>query len=148
MKPRILRLPIAGLTALLIAACGSDRPAATGKQPAPDPVDPVTLSFQADPVSGEAGTVFMLSWETTGAEGCSASGAWTGTRPATGSEAVSPAAGTHDHTLECTGPGGTERRTVTIVVTAVPDPSDPFAESKAEFERLRELEARTETGSP
>jgi fibronectin type 3 domain-containing protein len=52
---------------------------------------------------GESATLF---WEFQGATSCEASGGWSGPRPTTGSEVVSPASST-SYQLGCTGPGGT-----------------------------------------
>ena len=54
-----------------------------------------------------AGNSTTLAWSSTDATGCTASGAWSGAKSASGNETVTPAAlGTADYTLTCTGAGG------------------------------------------
>jgi len=72
--------------------------------PAPPP--PVTISVS--PTSIAAGSSATLTWSSTGATSCAASGAWSGTQPGSGTQSVTSAAvGTYTYTLTCTGAGGT-----------------------------------------
>jgi outer membrane protein assembly factor BamB len=76
----------------------------------------VTLS--AAPETVGAGQATTLTWSSTQASGCVASGAWSGAKAASGSEEVTaPALGTHDFSLSCSNPGaaGTDSATVTAV---------------------------------
>jgi peptidoglycan hydrolase-like protein with peptidoglycan-binding domain len=60
-----------------------------------------------------------LSWRTSDATTCTASGGWSGDKPTTGSQLVSPAS-TTTYTLTCSGPGGSTTATVTVTVSTVP----------------------------
>ena len=54
-----------------------------------------------------AGNSTTLTWSSTDATGCTASGAWNGAKSASGTETVTLAAvGSANFTLTCTGPGG------------------------------------------
>src|SRR5690606_32995216 len=44
-----------------------------------------TLNLSATPTTVESGGVSTIAWTSTGATGCTASGAWNGTRPTSGS---------------------------------------------------------------
>ena len=76
-----------------------------------------TLAFSGTaPMVGEATT---LSWSTTGATSCSASGSWSGSEPLSGSLMVTPtAAGSFTYTLSCSGAGGSTSKSVTLTVGA------------------------------
>jgi 6-phosphogluconolactonase (cycloisomerase 2 family) len=53
------------------------------------------------------GSATTLTWSSTNATGCTASGAWSGAKPPSGTETVTPAAlGASSYTLSCTGAGG------------------------------------------
>lgn len=67
-------------------------------------------------VLGESAT---LSWSSTNASSCKASGAWSGAEAVKGSLGVTPtAASTLSYTLACTGGGGTANAVATLVTSA------------------------------
>jgi len=78
-----------------------------------------TLTFTVTPTSVVAGNNAALGWSSTNTSSCTASGAWTGSKALSGNLQVTPAAGTYLYTLECTGPGGSISRSVTLTVTPV-----------------------------
>jgi hypothetical protein len=84
---------------------------------------PPQVSLVADPMAvGYEGTS-TLSWFTTYAESCTAHGAWSGTKPTAGTEAIGPLTKTRKFALKCTGPGGIVKRWIKVVVgspTAAP----------------------------
>lgn len=95
-----------------------------GAAPPPPPV--VTLN--ASPASVAAGARSTLSWTSEHATGCTASGAWAGNKPATGSEQTPALNASSSFTLACTGAGGTTERSVTVIVTeggGNPQPEPP-----------------------
>jgi hypothetical protein len=62
-----------------------------------------------------------LSWTTSNAAACTASGNWAGSKATNGSEAISNlAAGTYAYTLTCTNPSGSASDTVTANVYGAP----------------------------
>lgn len=85
--------------------------------PAPRP----TVSLDAAPASVAAGSQATLSWTTTNASSCTASGAWSGGKAISGSEDVGPINANSTYTLQCTGPGGT--RSDSVTVTLAPEPT-------------------------
>ena len=85
----------------------------TATTPAP------TVSLSANPLSITAGSSSVLTWSSTNATSCTASGGtFTGTKAASGTQSVSPTANT-TYSLSCTGAGGTASKSVTVTVTAV-----------------------------
>jgi len=83
------------------------------------PAPQVTVSLSQTTVTvGESAT---LSWAATDAEGCTASGAWSGTELTSGTLPLTPAAaGTLTYTLSCTGTGGSAAGSATLTVDAAP----------------------------
>jgi hypothetical protein len=82
--------------------------------PAPAP----TVSIAVSPASIAAGTPATLTWSSSGATACAASGAWSGTEATSGTQTVTPASsGTFSYTLTCTGNGGSASATATLAAT-------------------------------
>ena len=64
---------------------------------------------------------YTLSWTTTNAAACSASGSWSGAQSTNSSQAYgSVAAGTYTYTLTCTNPSGSASDSVTVYVLPPP----------------------------
>ena len=83
--------------------------------PAPAP----TITITATPSTVAAGTSFTISWSTTDASTCTASGAWSGSQATSGSVFMSEAAaGSYTYTLSCTGTGGSTEESATEVVNS------------------------------
>lgn len=80
------------------------------------PAPAVNLSVSPAAVSPN-GTA-MITWSTTNATSCSATGGWNGTRPVSGTETSAALAGDTTFTLSCTGTGGSSSRSATVTVTA------------------------------
>lgn len=79
-----------------------------------------TISFTVAPDSIATGESALLSWTTTDATTCAASGAWSGEVPtsSTGvSTGVVATAGTYTYTLTCEGEDGTATADATLTVT-------------------------------
>jgi len=89
----------------------TSNPVTVGGSPAP------TLTFTATPATIAPGQSSTLSWTTTNATSCTASGGWSGTKPTSGSQVVSPAS-TTTYTLNCQGPGGSVVESVTVTVSS------------------------------
>ncbi len=92
---------------------------------------PPTVTLQATPASVGLGGSATLTWDSTAATGCLASGGWSGSRGSSGSETTGALTASTSHTLTCTGPGGTAARTVTVVVTGPPAPVVSLAANPA-----------------
>lgn len=88
------------------------------------PFSEPTVMLFANPLSvspGEGTATTTLTWSSTNATSCTASGSkWTGSKALSGSEVVTPTA-TTTYQLSCTGPGGTATDDVTV--NFVPSPT-------------------------
>lgn len=113
----------------VLAACGSK----TNEQDdGPTPPSAPTVSLTASPTTVALGAATTLTWSSTSATSCVATGAWTGTRGTSGSEASTPdAVGPAAYTLTCSGPGGSASATATVPVTAAPVPAPTVSLSAA-----------------
>ena len=85
---------------------------------APPPTNPApTLTLSASPTSVAAGGSSNLSWSSTEASSCVASGGWSGQRATSGTASTGALTSpTNTFSLECTGPGGTISRSATVTV--------------------------------
>ena len=90
------------------------------------PATPPTISLTASANSITVGQSSTLSWSSTNATACSASGAWTGAKSLAGTQVVSPTASS-TYTLTCTGAGGTATQSVVVGVGTTP-PAGQFAQ--------------------
>ncbi len=82
-----------------------------------------TASITASPSVITLGSTTALTWSSTNATSCTASGAWSGTQATSGSVTETPTAtGTATYTLVCTGAGGSANASATVTVNAAPLP--------------------------
>lgn len=94
--------------------------------PAPPPLPVATLS--ASVASTTTGQTFTLSWSSTDATSCTASGGatgdgWTGAIALSGTLGISAgAAGRYTYAIACTGPGGTAQAHADVTVNSPPPP--------------------------
>ena len=101
-------IPGVVVTAFL-SACGSS-----------DGQPNVTVSLSASPLTVVAGNVVTLNWSSTNATGCSASGGWSGSKSASGTETVTPeSAGAVEYSISCRGEGEAYGRSVSVEVLPV-----------------------------
>lgn len=94
-----------------------------GSAPPPPPAPAVTLSASSSSVT--TNSPLSLSWSATNNPSCNASGTWSGSKPASGSENRSSdtaSAGTKNYTLTCSNAGGSNSKTVSVNVTNPPPP--------------------------
>ncbi|PJE74200.1 MAG: hypothetical protein COV01_01755 [Candidatus Taylorbacteria bacterium CG10_big_fil_rev_8_21_14_0_10_41_48] len=87
----------------------------------PTPVAPVfntTLTASVNALGPDA--TATLSWATTGATSCTATGGWSGTQVTSGSASVGPITADTSYTLECLGDGGSATSTTSITFDAPP----------------------------
>src|SRR5262249_13936474 len=83
-----------------------------------------TVTLTASPTNVASGGTSLLSWTSTGAVGCAASGGWNGTKAANGSETVGPIQASTDYQLTCLGEGGNAGAMVSVTVGgAAPTPT-------------------------
>jgi 6-phosphogluconolactonase (cycloisomerase 2 family) len=92
---------------------GTASSAATVAVNAPPPAPTATVTPGASTVI--IGSSTTLTWSSTEATSCTASGAWSGAKSASGAETVTPAAlGASSYTLTCTGAGGSIAASATV----------------------------------
>lgn len=65
-----------------------------------------TITFTSNPSGIEQGKSSTLTWSSTNATSCTATGGWTGTKATSGSQIISNITEPTTYTLTCTGPGG------------------------------------------
>jgi hypothetical protein len=83
-----------------------------------------TVTLTATPSSGTVGSVSILTWSSTNATACTASGAWSGSEPVSGTNSqLAYAVGTRSFTLTCTGAGGSAQATAVITTVAPVTPA-------------------------
>jgi hypothetical protein len=80
---------------------------------------PPTVTLSAGPTSIASGGSSTLTWSSTSATSCSASGGWTGTKATSGTVKVAPTS-TATYTLSCTGNDGSAQESATVTVLAPP----------------------------
>jgi uncharacterized delta-60 repeat protein len=140
-RPAAVMLLALALQAL--AACGGggssgsgdgDTPPPSPPLPLPPPSAVTSLTLTVGPLSVSPGGRSTLSWSTTNATACAATGGWNGTRSTSGSEQTQALATPTTFTLTCTGASGQVSRSVTIEVTqnsAPPVNAAPIASAAA-----------------
>ena len=81
-----------------------------------------TVTLTASPTSVSSGGVSTLTWSSTNATSCTASGGWSGTKAINGSQSTGALSQNTTFTLTCTGAGGsaTQSATVTVATTLAP----------------------------
>ena len=77
-----------------------------------------TLTLQASPATVSAGQSAMLTWATTGAASCVASGDWAGNLATSGSRSTGALNATSTFVLACSGRGGSVTRQASVAVEA------------------------------
>jgi hypothetical protein len=76
-----------------------------------------TVTITAAPTTITLGQFSTLTWSSTNATSCSASGDWSGIKPISGTERVTPSsAGIKSYRLNCSGPGGVGSGVATVTV--------------------------------
>jgi hypothetical protein len=78
-----------------------------------------TVTLVATPTTVTSGSTSTLSWKTTNATKCSASGSWSGSQLTAGTYTTPALTTAPTYTLSCTGAGGTKSSTATVTVSAV-----------------------------
>ncbi len=97
---------------------------ATAPAPVPPATPAPTLTLSASPATLTSGSSSTLTWSSTNATGCTATGGWSGAKVTGSSEAVTPSV-TTTYTLGCTGAGGSVSKSVTVTVST-PAPSTTY----------------------
>ena len=85
-----------------------------------------TLSISANPASVTSGASSTLTWNSSGATSCAASGAWSGRQAISGARVISALTADTTFTLTCSGVTGSATQSVTLLVSP-PQVSKVFA---------------------
>ena len=122
------------ISIIIIAACGGGGGGSSSEPTTPiTPSNPSITSFNTSSTSIFEGESITLNWSSTNANSCSASGDWSGTKSANGSETLPlSSVKTYTFTLTCSGASGTTDAvsSVSVEVNAIPNPTiDSFSSS-------------------
>ena len=102
---------------VVVAGCGgSSSPAGNRSSPNGNGPAPASVSLSASSTLVSAGTPVTLTWSSSNADSCTASGGWSGGRGLSGSETVGPVTEETTYTLSCSGAGGGGVQQVTVRV--------------------------------
>ena len=101
--------------ALLLVACGGGGSSPPEGPPTPPPPAP-TVSLSSNVTTIEEGESVQLTWSSTNATSCEASGAWTGTLATSGTQTVGPLTVISNFIVTCTGAGGTGSNGILVQV--------------------------------
>src|SRR5690606_8921330 len=125
---RRARLAALLISMLVVAACGGED--TEQEDPGPTPVPAPTGSLSANPMSVNAGGSTQLTWSSSNATSCTASGGWSGSKPTSGSETINNITTSTTFSLQCTGAGGSSpMQSVTVNVGTPPAPTLNFSAS-------------------
>jgi hypothetical protein len=81
---------------------------------------PPTVTLTSSAASAATGSSITLSFSSTNATSCTASGGWTGSEPTSSSTATETLSATTTYTLTCSGAGGSATQSVTVTATSAP----------------------------
>jgi len=109
----IVRVLVAITSLIVIVACsgGSD-------DGSPENISRPTISLSSSVEAVTTNTEFTLTWSTTNASSCTASGDWSGTKTTSGSESISESSvGTKTYSLTCSGAAGDHTLSIEVEVS-------------------------------
>jgi hypothetical protein len=109
--------------AMVLTACGGGGGSGSSSAQSPGGQSPPTISFSASPASVASGGTTVLSWTTSNADTCTASGGWSGSRPVNGSASSAAITANTTFTLNCNGPGGAAVARATVNIASGTSPS-------------------------
>lgn len=98
-------------------------------------IGPPTLTLTAEQTALTVNYSTTLTWTSTNATECTASGGWSGTRETSGADSTAPVAAATTFTLTCTGLGGTASQQVDITVSP-PPAGQVVVSGRVTFDRL------------
>ena len=108
------------LYVLGLAACGGgagpDSGGVTSALPPGSPPAP-TVSLSAAPSTVALNGSTLLTWSSSSASICSATGTWSGDKATSGSQTINSIVATSTYSLTCTGSGGSTTRSASVSVT-------------------------------
>jgi hypothetical protein len=77
-----------------------------------------TVSLSASPASVQSGGTAVLTWSSTNASSCTASGGWTGSKATSGSQTMGPLSANATYILNCTGAGGSAQQSAQVTLAS------------------------------
>jgi hypothetical protein len=92
---------------------------------ATDSIPAPTVSLSAAPDTINSGDSSTLSWDSTDATDCVASGGWSGDKATSGSESTGALTAGQTYTLTCSGAGGIAQASTSVTVKDAPPPPPP-----------------------
>jgi hypothetical protein len=116
-------VPLIALAAAVLAGCGGGNVGGS--------TSIATAMISASPTTVNSGESSTLTWSSTNATACAASGGWTGTLAASGTKTTGALSASATYTLVCTGAGGTSTPASTLVTVAAPLPTAKLTASAA-----------------
>ena len=132
LERRWYYLPLMSVSASVLAACvlcgcGSssvqtdlNNRMVTGTAPPP------TVDISSNPATVSPNQAATLSWSSTNATSCTASGSWSGSQATSGTSSTGALSSSSTYMLTCTGTGGSVSQSATVTVAAsTPAPSPP-----------------------
>ena len=117
---RIARGVCAVTLLLELGACGGSAGSVnSGGSITPPPGSPPapTVSLSAAPNTVAPGGSTLLTWSSSNASSCTATGAWSGDKATSGNQTINSIVAASTYTLSCTGSGGGTTRSATVNVT-------------------------------
>ena len=122
----IAALTVCSSLMVALGGCGGDgnsqaTTAGTSLEQSTAAAPEVSLSATHGTVS--SGAASTLSWSSTNASSCTASGGWSGSEPTSGSVSTGALSASTTYTLACSGPGGNASQSVTVNVSAPANPT-------------------------
>jgi len=94
-----------------------------------------TVRLGASPASITSGSSSTLTWSSTNADSCMASGAWSGAKATSGNESTGVLTATSAYILNCTGTGGMATANTTVTVTT-PSGTSVLPKPPAQYTKL------------
>jgi len=84
---------------------------------------PPTVAISASPTSVAYGVSSTVTWSSTNATSCTASGAWSGAQATAGSVSTGALTANRTYTITCNGAGGSASQSVTVMVSSPAAPT-------------------------
>jgi hypothetical protein len=110
------------LLGILATGCGGGGGGGSNATSTPNPSIPPapSVTIGANPTAVMSSGTSTLSWSTTNATSCTASGSWSGARGTSGTEVTTPITAAAAYTLTCTGAGGMAASTANVSIAPRP----------------------------
>jgi hypothetical protein len=109
------------VTLLLLTACGGGGGGGGSGGSSTTP----NVMLSANPASVTANQTATQTWSSSNVTSCTASGAWSGSKPTSGSEPTGSLSATSTFELSCNGAAGTATASTTVTVENAPDTTPP-----------------------